>query len=59
MEEAIDQLAIDNAVGSKWHAGEDYKTLDYARLDGLLIPAVNTLSARVQDLESKVNGTSS
>ena len=59
VEEAIDQLAIDNVVGSKWHDGEDYKTLDYARLVALLIPAVNTLSARVKDLESKVNGTSS
>ena len=59
VEEAIDQLAIDNVVGSKWHQGEDYKTLDYARLVALLIPAVNTLSARVKDLESKVNGTSS
>ena len=59
VEEAIDQLAIDNVVGSKWHEGDDYKTLDYARLVALLIPAVNTLSARVKDLESKVNGTSS
>ena len=40
-------------------SGEDYKTLDYARLVALLIPAVNTLSARVKDLESKVNGTGS
>ena len=57
--EAIDQLAIDNVVASKWHEGDNYKTLDYARLVALLIPAVNTLSARVKDLESKVNGTSS
>ena len=59
VEEAIDQLAIDNVVGSRWHDEQNYKTLDYARLVALLIPAVNTLSARVKDLESKVNGTSS
>ena len=62
VEEAIDQLAVDNVdnvVGSKWHQGKDYKTLDYARLVALLTPAVNTLSARVKDLESKLNGTSS
>ena len=42
VEEAIDQLAIDNAVGSKWNDGEDYTTLDYARLVALLIPTVIT-----------------
>ena len=56
MEEAIDQLAIDNVLGSKWHNDDEYKTLDYPRLVALLIPAVNTLSERVKDLESKVNG---
>ena len=55
VEEAIDQLAIDNAVGSKWHAGDDYKTLDYSRLVALLIPSVNQLSQQVKDLQSKVN----
>ena len=55
VEEAIDQLAIDNVVGSKWHDGEDYKTLDYSRLVALLIPAVNQLSQQVKDLQSKVN----
>ena len=51
VEDAIDQLAIDNVIGSTWHEGEDYKTLDDARLVALLIPAVNNLSARVNDLE--------
>mgnify|MGYP001454199508 CR=1 FL=1 len=37
-----------------WH-DSDYKTLDDARLVALLTPAVNDLSARVMDLESKVN----
>ena len=54
VEEAIEQLAIDNFVGSKWHEGEAFKTLDYSRLVALLIPAVNTLSARVQELEARV-----
>ena len=60
VEDAIDQLAIDNVVGLTWHEEQNYKTLDYARLVVLLIPVVNNLSARVQYLESKVNdGTSS
>ena len=59
VEEAIDQLAIDNVLGSRWHEGEEYKALDYSRLVALLIPAVNTLSARVQELEAKVNGANS
>ena len=53
VEDAIQQLAIDNVVGSKWH-GEEHKTLDYSRLVALLIPAVNTLTARVQELEAKI-----
>ena len=54
VEDAIDQLAIDNVVGSKWHEGEEYKSLDYSRLVALLIPAVNTLSARVQKLDARL-----
>ena len=56
VEESITELAIDNVVGSKRHNDDEYKTLDYARLVALLIPAVNTLSAKIKDLESKVNG---
>ena len=59
VEQAIAQISVDNVVGSKWHDGDEYKTLDYARLVSILIPAVNTLSARVKDLETKINGTSS
>ena len=59
VESAIDQLAIDNVVSSKWHNDGQYKTLDYSRLVSLLIPAVNTLAKRVEDLESKLNGSSS
>ena len=59
VEQAIAQISVDNVVGSKWHDSAEYKTLDYARLVSILIPAVNTLSARVKDLETKINGTSS
>ena len=55
VESAIDQLAIDNVIGSKWHNDGKYKTLDYSRLVSLLIPALNTLAKRVEYLESKVN----
>ena len=50
-------MAIDNVTGSKWHKGDQYKTLDYSRLVALLIPALNTLANRVGFLESIVNGT--
>ena len=54
VEEGIQQLAIDNVIGSKWYNGDHYKTLDYSRLVSLLIPAVNTLAKRVEDLEFKI-----
>ena len=53
VESAIEQLAIDNVVSSKWHKDDQYETLDYSRLVSLLIPAINTLSKRVEDLESR------
>ena len=56
VEEAIEQLAIDNVTGSKWHKGDQYKTLEYSRLVALLMPAVNRLSQQVEDLQSKING---
>ena len=59
VESAIDELAIDNVVSSKWHNDDQYKTLGYSRLVSLLIPAVNTLANRVAYLESKLNGSSS
>ena len=59
VEEAIDQLSIDNVVGSKWHDGKQHKTLDYNRLVALLVPAVNTMSKRTRDLDSKENFTNS
>ena len=55
VESAIEQLAIDNVVSSKWHEDDQYKTLDYSRLVSLLIPALNTLAKRVDYLVSKVN----
>ena len=54
VEEAIGQIAVDNVVSSKWHQDDHYKTLDYSRLVSLLIPAINTLSKRVDDLESRL-----
>ena len=54
VEEAIEELAVDNVIGQKWHEGEEYKSLDYNRLVALLIPAVNSLSARVREMEAKV-----
>ena len=55
VETAIAGFAIDNVCSSK-HATfndveDEYKTLDYSRLVSLLIPAVNSLAARVQELE--------
>ena len=59
VEEAIDQLAIYNVLGSRWHGGGEYKALGYSRLVALLTPAVNHLSKEVKVLRSKANGTSS
>ena len=56
VEEACAQLAIDNVIGTRFHQGQDYKTLDYARLVSLLIPAVNKMSQEIQDLKSIING---
>ena len=53
MEEAIQELAIDNVVSSKWYLDDEYKTLDYSRRVTLLIPAVNSLRQRVKELEAR------
>ena len=58
-------IAVDNVIGQRhWQVdGESdvYKSLSYDRMIPLLIGALNSLSARVQDLESapkkKRNGT--
>ena len=54
-------IEVDNVIGEKhWQVdGESdmYKTLQYDRLVPLLIGAVNTLSARVEQLESKKRKT--
>ena len=55
VQSAIDQLAVDNVISSKWHKDDQYKTLDYSRLVSLLIPAVNKLAQEVKDLKSIVN----
>ena len=59
VETAIEVLACDNIVSSKFYNDDQYKTLDYGRLVALLIPAVTHLSKQVKDLESKSNGTAS
>ena len=56
VKDAIGQLVVDNGIGSKWHEGAAYKTLDYNRRLAILIPAVKQLSQQVKDLQSKVNG---
>ena len=56
VETAIQELACDNIISSKWYNDSEYKTLDYGRLVALLIPAVTHLSKQVKDLESKSNG---
>ena len=57
VEEAIEQLAVDNVVSSKFHNGDQYKTLDYSRLICLAIPAISELSRQVKDLQNKLNGS--
>ena len=56
VEDAIEQLAIDNVVGSKLHEGVDHKTLDYSRLVVLCISSINRVSQQGEELESKVDG---
>ena len=53
VEDAIQELAIDNVVNTRWHLDDDYRVLDYARLVALLIPAVNSLRKRVKELEAR------
>ena len=54
-------IEVDNVIGERrWQVdGETdmYKTLQYDRLVPLLIGAVNTLSARVEQLETKKRKT--
>ena len=57
VEEAIEQFATGNIVGSKWHDEAEYKTFDHSRLVALLIPAVHNMSKRIHALESKADGT--
>ena len=59
VENAIQQLAIDNVISSKFHNGDQYKTLDYSRLIALAIPTISELSKQVKDLQNKLNGSAS
>ena len=55
VETAMAGLAVDNVCSSKYATfngiEDQYKQLDYSRLVSLLIPAVNSLATRVQELE--------
>ena len=57
VEEALSELRVTNVTGSTnaslgAEAYGSYKTLQYDRIVPILVSAVNTLSARVQELES-------
>ena len=61
VEQSLEQLGIDNIVSSTIQSvgeepAQEYKTLDYARLVALTLPALNELSRRVKELEPLVNG---
>ena len=56
VQDAIQLLGVDNVVGTKWHQGEEYKTLQYDRLVPLLVNAVNRLNQQVEELQSKIHG---
>ena len=62
-EEALEKagIQVDNVLGQRhWQVDgktDIYKTLQYDRLVPLLIGAVNTLSARVEQLETKKRKT--
>ena len=53
VQDAIQELGIENAVSTKWHNDDNYKTLDYSRLCSLLIPAINELHQQIKALKSK------
>ena len=58
VEDALQELSVTNVTGStNASLGDEpyteYKTLDYARLVPLLVSGINTLSARVRELEAK------
>ena len=53
VQDAIQELGIDNVVSTKWHDDDNYTTLDYSRLCSLLIPAINELHQQIKALKSK------
>ena len=59
VETAIQELACDNIVSSKWHNDGEYKTLDYSRLVSLCIPAINTLNQQVTALTAELDALKS
>ena len=57
VQDAIQQLGVDNVVSERWHNDDNYKTLDYAKLISLLIPANNELHQQIKDLNIKYGTT--
>ena len=53
VQDAVQELGIDNVVSERWHSDDIYKTLDYSRLVSLLIPAVKELYQHIKALKSK------
>jgi hypothetical protein len=50
--EAVSPAPFDQAVGNKSKSGEDYLTVDYAKLVPLLIEAVKELQQQVEELKN-------
>ena len=60
VEAALAELGVSNATGSTNAAPGDlpygsFKTLDYARIVPLLVSGINSLAARVRELEKPPN----
>ena len=60
VEDAVEGLGVSNIAGETCYAPGDlpygvYKTLDYARLVPLLVSSINSLAARVKELEKPLN----
>ena len=58
VQEAIQELGIDNVVSEKWHREDNYTMLDYGRHCVLCIATIQELHQQLKDLKSK-DGTTS
>ena len=48
VQDAIQELGIDNVVSSKWHSDDIYKTLDDYRSVSLLIPQLMSFTNKLK-----------